>query len=127
MLPERSVTISSTIDLHWWSGEFGFARECGTMLGQRGQFGCRLRADRTCRSPPHEIAANAEFISAPHSRRVETERVAHAFLLGPQIGERVHVRRGLAGQLVGTLDPVLAQRAGFARIVREQANALDAA
>src|SRR5258705_12996435 len=110
MLPERSVTISSTIDLHWWSGEFGFARGCRTLLGQRGQFGCRLRADRTCRSPPHEIAANAEFISAPRRRRVETERVTHSFLLGPQIGERVRVRYGLAGQLVDNLDPVLPQR-----------------
>src|SRR3982074_640143 len=107
MLPERSVTISSTVNLHCWSGKFGLARGCGTLLWRRGQFGRRLRADRTCRSPPHEIAANAEFISAPHSRRVETERVTHAFLLGPQIGERVHVWRGLAGQPVDNLDPVL--------------------
>src|SRR5882757_3229862 len=106
MLPERSVTISSTVNLHWWSGEFGLARGCGTLLAQRGQFGRRLCADRTCRSPPHEIATNAEFISAPHSRRVETERVTHAFLLGPQIRERVRVRHGLAGQLVDNLDPV---------------------
>ena len=52
--------------------------------------------------------------------------VAHSFLLGPQIGKRVRIRRSFAAELDDQLDAGLRQGGGFARIVREQANPFDA-
>src|SRR3954454_18399974 len=56
----------------------------------------------------------------------KAQRVAHSLLFGPQIGERVRIRRNLAAEQDDHLDVVLRQCTGFARIVREQANPFDA-
>jgi hypothetical protein len=52
--------------------------------------------------------------------------MAHFFLFVPQVRKRVRIWRGLAAELGDDLDAILDQCAGFARIVREQTNPLDA-
>src|ERR1700722_3733211 len=52
--------------------------------------------------------------------------VAHFFLLGPQIGQCVRARHGFAGEPNHDVDAVPGQGGSFARVVRQQANALDA-
>ena len=56
----------------------------------------------------------------------KAQGVAHFFLFGPQIRQRVRIRHSFAAQRDDQLDSVLRQSLGFARIVREQANPLDA-
>ena len=52
--------------------------------------------------------------------------VTHSFFFGPQVSERVWSWRNFAGKPRDNLDAVLAKAHSLARIVREQANTLDA-
>src|SRR5438874_12154231 len=56
----------------------------------------------------------------------QTQLVAHFFLFGPQVANRMRIRHRLAAELGDHLDAAVCQSAGFAQIVREQANPFDA-
>jgi len=78
------------------------------------------------RPASHEIAPHADLRFAARLNCAETQHVTHFFLFGPQIGNGVRIGLSFAGQPRTTFDAVFRQRDGFARIVRQQANSLDA-
>ena len=80
----------------------------------------------TCHARSDEIAAPAGLFFGPPFCHAEAQCVAHSFFFGPQILEGVGVRRSLAADHGNHLDAAFGQRAGFARIVREQTNPFDA-
>jgi hypothetical protein len=103
------------------------------MSSELGLDAARLAGDIDCSVV---IAANETRYVArgptPSSRRqisclghvfaFKAQCVAHSFLFGPQITERVRIRRNFAVELDDHLDAVFRQGAGLARIVREQTN-----
>src|SRR6202030_4027383 len=125
-LPDRSVMISSIIDLLYASDEFTVWLGCCKLVMRRGLLGfdCR-RACWACCPPSDEIAPNADRLAGRCARHAEAQCVAHSFFFGPQIREGVRIRRSLAAEHGRYLDAVLRQCARFARIVREQTNPLD--
>src|SRR4051812_15763403 len=126
MPSERSVMISFIAFTPVPAYEFTAGPRCRAFARRHRLFGydaaneTRYVARGPMPSPRRQISCLGRAFA------LKAQGMAHFFLLGPQITKRVRIRRSFAAELDDQLDAVLRQCTGFARIVREQTNPLDA-